>query len=154
MPQGPPSRWRWVTWRNFDSCLIRLAIIGTWGFVGFLTYLILSTKIVPASDADAMVQMAQWTIVTILTGGAALIGINWYQGEKRHEADKEELAATNRDQFKKLEEDIQATAIFTAVTELQRRVGPTGEEGGTSTNALPRIETFLSRLSDGSLLDG
>jgi len=33
--------------------------------------------------------MVQWTIGTVLTLGGALIGLNWYQGEKRYEHDRQ-----------------------------------------------------------------
>lgn len=31
---------------------------------------------------ERLLQMVQWTIGTVLTLGGALIGLNWYQGEK------------------------------------------------------------------------
>jgi hypothetical protein len=125
----------WMNWRNFDSCLIRLAMLVAMGFVGFLVYLILSTRTSPTSDSESLIQMAQWTIVTVLTGGAALIGINWYQGEKRYERDREdvnkaveELASNNAKQFQQLAEQIEATAFFTAVSDATRRVGSREDE--------------------------
>lgn len=54
----------------------------------------------PASAQSALIaanerllQMVQWTIATVLTLGGALIGLNWYQGEKRYEHDKHEFEA-------------------------------------------------------------
>lgn len=37
---------------------------------------------------ERLLQMVQWTIATVLTLGGALIGLNWYQGEKRYEHDR------------------------------------------------------------------
>lgn len=42
-----------------------------------------------AASSEAMMQLAQWTITTVLALGGALIGLNWYQGEKRHEHDRQ-----------------------------------------------------------------
>jgi hypothetical protein len=38
---------------------------------------------------ERSLQMVQWTIATVLTLGGALIGLNWYQGEKRYEHDRQ-----------------------------------------------------------------
>lgn len=49
---------------------------------------------------ERLLQMVQWTIGTVLTLGGALIGLNWYQGEKRYEHDRrvfeERLTALER----------------------------------------------------------
>lgn len=37
---------------------------------------------------ERLLQMVQWTVGTVLTLGGALIGLNWYQGEKRYEHDR------------------------------------------------------------------
>jgi hypothetical protein len=105
------------------------------GFVSFLVYLVLDTCTSPTANSDALVQITQWTIVTMLTGGAALIGINWYQEEKRYERDREdineaieELASDYEKQFKRLKEQIEATAFFTAVSDVACRVGDREDE--------------------------
>lgn len=38
--------------------------------------------------SERLVQMAQWTVTTVLTLGGALIGLNWYQNERRYQEDK------------------------------------------------------------------
>jgi hypothetical protein len=42
-----------------------------------------------ASASEAVMQMAQWTITTVFAIGGALIGLNWYQSEKRYEHDRQ-----------------------------------------------------------------
>jgi hypothetical protein len=43
------------------------------------------------SDSAALVQLNQWTIATVLTGGAGLVGLNWYKDSSRNEPDEEKL---------------------------------------------------------------
>jgi len=43
---------------------------------------------------ERMLQMVQWTIATILTLGGALIGLNWYQSERRYQDDKRAVDET------------------------------------------------------------
>ena len=72
------------------------AVVALW--VGFLITMILlkgSDIGSPASAQSALIaanerslQMVQWTIATVLTLGGALIGLNWYQGEKRYEHER------------------------------------------------------------------
>lgn len=54
-----------------------------------------------AASGERLIQMAQWTIGTILTVGALLIGLNWYQNEHRYERDKQDL----RDEIRQLRQD-------------------------------------------------
>lgn len=44
---------------------------------------------VNAATSEAMIQMAQWTITSVLAIGGALVGLNRYQSEKRHEHDRQ-----------------------------------------------------------------
>lgn len=40
---------------------------------------------------ERMGQSAEWTIATVLVIGSALIGLNWYQGDRRYQRDMEEI---------------------------------------------------------------
>lgn len=78
--------------KRFDQMLFRVLLITAILFMGYLLWLTATTRFTLVNSSDeAVVQLAQWTIATILTAGAALIGLNWYQGEKRYERDKDEL---------------------------------------------------------------
>lgn len=77
---------------SFDAILFRLVAMLSVAFVGYLLFRIIQAPAGTGNgDASALVQMAQWTIATVLTGGAALIGLSWYQSTKRHDLDREQL---------------------------------------------------------------
>lgn len=40
---------------------------------------------------ERMGQSAEWTIATVLVIGSALIGLNWYQGDRRYQRDMDEI---------------------------------------------------------------
>ncbi|MGI8485669.1 MAG: hypothetical protein ACR2OU_15580 [Thermomicrobiales bacterium] len=54
-----------------------------------------------AASGERLIQMAQWTIGTVLTVGALLIGLNWYQNDRRYERDKQDL----KDELRTLRQD-------------------------------------------------
>jgi hypothetical protein len=41
--------------------------------------------------SERLIQLTQWTISTILIIGGGLIGLNWYQNQRRYEQDKDDL---------------------------------------------------------------
>lgn len=43
------------------------------------------------ATGERMGQSAEWTIATVLVIGSALIGLNWYQGDRRHQHDMAEM---------------------------------------------------------------
>jgi hypothetical protein len=95
----------------FDAILLRLIVISILGFIGFLLYRVVSTSVSPSSDSEAMIQMAQWTIATILTVGAALIGINWYQAERRYERDRADLQTEFEKRFESISDWVASVEI-------------------------------------------
>lgn len=123
MTDSPSERPRWLSWRNFDACAIRLVMIAALGFVGYLLFRITTTHTTPSTDSEAMIQMAQWTIAVILTAGGALIGINWYQSERCYQRDIDDITKANEDRFQRLEVNIRATTFAVMITEIRRQLG-------------------------------
>lgn len=54
------------------------------------------------ASSERLVQMAQWTVTTVLTLGGALIGLNWYQNERRYYDDKAALERKVNDSIHEL----------------------------------------------------
>lgn len=76
--------------RSADRILFRLVVVFVLAIVLTLLWKIVSTEFPDSgSDSAALVQLTQWTIATVLTGGAALVGLNWYQASRRYEDDQE-----------------------------------------------------------------
>ncbi len=108
--------WEWA--KEVLFILILLAVLIALGVVVFRVLTTdTSLNLIPTSDESAaviranerVVQLTQWTISTILIVAGGLIGLNWYQNQRRYERDKEDLnafrtstshdVATVRDEF-------------------------------------------------------
>lgn len=94
-----------------------LGVIGVafvfWVFFLITKVLLTSTAIgTPSTEQAALIaanerllQLVQWSIGTVLTLGGGLIGLNWYQSEKRYEHDRRLFQEqVNADVEKKLTE--------------------------------------------------
>ncbi len=89
------------------SAKVVAAVILIW--TGFLITMIVTQGSdigTPASETEAVIrsnerllQMAQWTIATVLTIGGALIGFNWFQNQR----ERESIEASRSDVVKVIE---------------------------------------------------
>lgn len=121
----------WATlgkiWDGAKEVLFILILLAVLIALGVVVFRIVTTdtslRLLPANSESAaviranerVVQLTQWTISTILIVAGGLIGLNWYQNQRRYERDKEEL-----DTFR-LETSDDVTQIRTTVeTRLHR----------------------------------
>lgn len=110
----PPSRPRragrdqsaWDdAWEGAKETLFVLILLAVLVALGVVVFRVITTdaslRLIPTSSESAaliranerVVQLTQWTISTILIVAGGLIGLNWYQNQRRYERDKEELDA-------------------------------------------------------------
>jgi hypothetical protein len=92
--------WEWA--KEVLFIVILLAVLIALGVVVFQVITTdTSLNLIPTSGESAavirtnerVVQLTQWTISTILIVAGGLIGLNWYQNQRRYERDKEDLNA-------------------------------------------------------------
>jgi hypothetical protein len=95
---GQPEKTKRQTKRR-NEIAVKVIPFAILVWIAFLISLIVlkGTDIGTPASADAaliaanerLLQMVQWTIGTVLTLGGALIGLNWYQSEKRYDHDRQ-----------------------------------------------------------------
>lgn len=54
---------------------------------------------------ERVLQLVQWTVSTILVVAGGLLGLNWYQNQKRYDDDKTDLARFRRDMERRYQRD-------------------------------------------------
>jgi hypothetical protein len=54
---------------------------------------------------ERVLQLVQWTVSTILVVAGGLLGLNWYQNQKRYDDDKADLARFRRDIERRYQRD-------------------------------------------------
>lgn len=121
-----PSAWR-KTWEGAKEALFILILLSVLSALGVVVFRVItadtSLQLIPITSESAaviranerVVQLTQWTISTILIVAGGLIGLNWYQNQRRYERDKEEL-----DTFREATSDEVSALRSSVAVRLQR----------------------------------
>ena len=125
-PEVPANRLSWPV------AIVTLAVLAG---LAALIYKILTTDtdlgLTPMHPAHAeslaliranerIVQLVQWTISTILVVAGGLLGLNWYQNQKRYQDDKAELLAFRRRMERRSRNDRESYRTFRS--EMEERI--------------------------------
>lgn len=99
---------------------------------------------------ERMGQSAEWTIATVLVIGSALIGLNWYQGDRRYQRDMDDIDARIaaldtqiRERLDAIEFTSKATLMFLMYQGTEDRLGNPDQVGFVDRS----IELFRSSPS-------